>query len=116
VRIIIGAVEVNSAKESNSGDVRKAVRERSKGRCEERGDKGHPLELHRVTCWLRDSDGGRTTHLIFGDENEDDLLALCRDCHQLRHLGPKGEFYIDPEDCAMAHELKDALRDYVGGL
>ena len=42
---------------------------------------------------------------IFGRETPDDPLALCRQCHKAKHVGPNGAFYGDPEEA-------EAERDY----
>lgn len=75
-------------------EVRRKVLIRSKGCCEECS---HPakLELHHLT-YIRDFYDGPED--IFGYETEDDLVALCRDCHYQRHLDPCGDFVGDIDE------------------
>jgi hypothetical protein len=70
------------------------------------------FELHHRTYWI----GGRPPYKyaqpIFGRETEDDLQALCRDCHLGKHIaGPFGEFFADPEDA----DAEEAYWDQVWG-
>jgi 5-methylcytosine-specific restriction endonuclease McrA len=81
--------------------VREAVLNRADGACEDCGD-DRPLELHHRTYYYDARPD--VERLIFGLEQPDDLLALCRDCHLARHV-VNGEFYADPEEA-------DAERDY----
>jgi 5-methylcytosine-specific restriction endonuclease McrA len=72
-----------SARPEIPDDVRQAVRMRSRGRCEECGREGLPLEMHHMTYeneW----------------EKPEDLEHLCRDCHLSRHLDANGDFWADP--------------------
>jgi 5-methylcytosine-specific restriction endonuclease McrA len=78
--------------------VRAVVSRRAAGQCEECGE--HlPLEMHHLTYVRRGRDPSEDEP-IFGFETPDDLQALCRACHHARHIGPDGEFYRDPEECA----------------
>jgi 5-methylcytosine-specific restriction endonuclease McrA len=80
--------------------VRAAVLQRANHCCEECG--ACPVELHHLTYdyWpggvVRPDKGPLP---IFGLETPDDLIALCRDCHEDKHIGPDGQFYVDPEEC-----------------
>lgn len=81
---------------------RRAVRHRSRGACEDCGADDRPLELHHLR-YLTEGDPGRGgQESIFGQEQPEDLAALCRDCHHDRHLDPAGEFWSDPEEKATA--------------
>ena len=72
-------------------DVRAAVLRRAEGGCEDcRVD--YPLELHHLRYF---TDLGEP---IDGIEEEDDLAALCRECHHDRHIDPNGVFWRDPEE------------------
>jgi len=71
-----------------------AVLERAKGRCEDCGGV-HLLELHHVHY--------RTA----GEEEPDDLRALCRDCHYHKHMLLSGEFCADPEEVEHEREAYD---------
>lgn len=65
---------------------RRAVLARADGACEICGLHGLSLELH---------------HKHYNSEyheTPDDLLALCRDCHQAQHVDPNGDFWRDPEE------------------
>jgi 5-methylcytosine-specific restriction endonuclease McrA len=37
---------------------------------------------------------------VFGDERPNELQWLCWSCHQAKHRGPLGEFYLDPQEAA----------------
>lgn len=93
--------------------VRAEVLRRAKYCCEECGET--PVELHRVTYYSQ-----RPEHQykfpkhaveIFGFETADELLALCRECHRDKHIGPCDEFYADPEECAAEWEYFNHLMD-----
>lgn len=75
--------------------VRRAVLLRSKGLCENCGEKSH-LELHHTTYRTYDHEG--MDEPIFGKETPSDLEALCRLCHRGRHTAPDGSFWADPEE------------------
>ena len=47
-----------------------------------------PLELHHLNYYR------------VGQELDDDLLALCRECHESKHIDPYGTWHNDPEECA----------------
>jgi hypothetical protein len=69
------------------------------------------LELHHTTYtyWAgMEGDWGNAC-AIFGRETPDDLLALCRDCHKAKHIGPDGGFYGDPEECAAERDYYDHM-------
>jgi len=89
-------------------ETRKAVYARSNGCCEDCGCHGAKLELHH-RWYENEPEVVRTKHDMFpvsvlGVESPDDLLALCRECHQAKHVDPvTGEFYADPQ------ELEDEL-------
>lgn len=76
--------------------VRSAVLLRARHRCEECGDS--PVELHHLTYSARPARPDKD-YPIFGEETPDDLLALCRECHHAKHIGPAERFYADPEEC-----------------
>ena len=68
---------------------RRAVLERAHNECEDcYGDM--PLELHHLHYNTQ------------GEETPDDLVALCRSCHDDRHHDMFGEFWADP--VAMRHQ------------
>ena len=68
-------------------ETRLAVLERAKGVCEDCST-DHSLELHHLH------------YRTVGEEEPDDLLALCRDCHHQRHRLVCGDFCADPEEVA----------------
>jgi 5-methylcytosine-specific restriction endonuclease McrA len=80
-------------------EVRAAVLDRAHGGCENCGSRV-PLELHHLDYnlpgpydeWCPEGPP------IFGYETPDDLLALCRECHRDKHIGPFGNFYADPNE------------------
>lgn len=79
-------------------ETRSAVRERAGGCCEDCGC-ALPLELHHLRYWLPDEyEGGNVS--IRGREAPGDLLALCRDCHENRHVDGSGAWWNDPEEMA----------------
>jgi hypothetical protein len=65
-------------------------------RCED-CRKPRKLELHHLRYWI-DGPNGPRTQPIFGRETEGDLAALCRRCHEGRHLDPTGAYYADPDE------------------
>lgn len=66
-------------------ETRVAVLIRANGSCEDcLAD--YPLELHHLH------------YRTVGEEEPDDLLALCRDCHHQRHRLISGQFSTDPEE------------------
>jgi 5-methylcytosine-specific restriction endonuclease McrA len=67
------------------GETRRAVLARARGRCEDCG-RALPLELHH------------NHYRSVGEEEPDDLSALCRDCHKQRHIDPCGGWWNDPEE------------------
>jgi len=81
-------------------EVRRAVLARARKQFEGCEDCGlpAPLELHHLTYIAEgymvcgDIDGGGP---IFGQETEDDLAALCRECHHRRHIGLDDVFWPD---------------------
>lgn len=84
-------------------EVRKAVLARVRadpgtqfGVCECCWVKDH-LELHHRT-YSRIVMGEED--YIFGHETEEDLRALCRECHHAQHIDPFGGFWMDPEEMA----------------
>jgi hypothetical protein len=83
--------------------VRQAVPKRADGHCEFCAA-DEPLELHHRTY-------GNKADLIFGRETPQDLWALCRYCHQSRHAGPAGEYFLDPGECAVAWDRFGSSRD-----
>jgi 5-methylcytosine-specific restriction endonuclease McrA len=92
--------------------VRAAILRRANHCCEECG--AQPVELHHLTYdyWPHGvvrADWGAQP--IFGHETPDDLLALCRDCHNDKHIGPNGAFYVDPEECEEEWAHWDHLMD-----
>lgn len=92
---------MNDARIPIPAEVRRAVMVRCKGRCEECGES--PVELHHLTYYSQQPAHQykfpKHAEAIFGFERPDDLLALCRDCHKDKHIGPAGDFIADPEEC-----------------
>jgi 5-methylcytosine-specific restriction endonuclease McrA len=66
---------------------RKSVLERAKGRCEDCGVLCD-LELHHLH------------YDTVGQETPGDLAALCRECHEERHIDYNGDFWDDPKEMA----------------
>lgn len=60
------------------------VLRRANGHCEDCERKTGSLELHHLH------------YETVGEEEPDDLRALCRGCHLGRHLDMNGEFWADP--------------------
>jgi hypothetical protein len=87
-------------------DVRREVIKRAHGKCEECGRR-EPLELHHRTYTHPCFDWGDHSLPIFGLETTDNLVALCRECHRSRHVGPDDVFYADPEECAAEWDYYD---------
>lgn len=85
--------------------VKANVLRRARARCEDCG-KRNRLELHHKRYFV-DSLFGPVS--VFGRETEDDLVALCRDCHKARHVDRDGVFWRDPED----REHQESWRDEV---
>ena len=54
--------------------------------------------MHHLRYWSRPDGRSPSTRSIFGHETPDDLAALCRECHQRRHIDPAGEYWRDPEE------------------
>jgi 5-methylcytosine-specific restriction endonuclease McrA len=73
---------------------RRAVLQRARGGCENCGNR-QPLELHH------------RHYETEGAESPDDLEALCRACHRVRHVDPAGKFWVDPQEMAAAWALFD---------
>src|SRR5262245_48506742 len=75
---------------------RRAVLERCGGCCED-CDERCALEMHhlRYEVW-----NYKEPEIIFGRETPDDLAALCRYCHQQRHIDLNGDWWNDPEEMA----------------
>jgi 5-methylcytosine-specific restriction endonuclease McrA len=84
--------------------VREAVLTRADGHCERCNEKIR-LELHHLT-YYREGEGEEAYDRlpIFGYETPDDLLALCRTCHEGQHkeMITEKEYYWwnDPEERA----------------
>ena len=83
--------------------VRQEVMERAGWACEGCWASGR-LELHHLTYKSDLSDpealeANLAELVIFGSETADDLVALCRECHEARHRGPGGEYVADPQEC-----------------
>tara|TARA_R100000664_G_scaffold29627_1_gene41608 strand:+ start:600 stop:857 length:258 start_codon:yes stop_codon:yes gene_type:complete len=64
-------------------------------KCENCGTNNAKLELHHLT-YYRQLDGAPLP--IYGYETPNDLLALCRDCHNSKHCDENGDFWRDPEE------------------
>ena len=73
---------------------------RASGSCEHCGSTG-PLEVHLVRLFRPTEDG---PEMILGSETAEDLLALCRPCHEQAHRDPAGEYWEDPEEMAAEWE------------
>lgn len=73
--------------------IRSGVYLRCQGCCEKCGTRSR-LELHHLRYF---DDFGNP---IEGSETVGDLIALCRECHHAKHLGPAGDFIIDPVEAA----------------
>lgn len=73
---------------------------RNQGRCEDCECSGLNLEMHHLRYRIDDFRCGKRNFggLIFGHETENDLDALCRDCHLQRHLDINNDFWVDPEE------------------
>lgn len=80
-------------------NIRKTVMKRAAGRCEDCG-MCCSLELHHLRYRTEPDMFTIDGHDISGRETPDDLMALCRECHQSRHIDPAGEFWRDPEEMA----------------
>ncbi len=79
-------------------ETRRIVEERANGLCEDCGEE-RPLELHHLTYTVLSEsyqDRDFWGDSIVGIEEPKHLVALCRDCHHARHIGPDGRFYVDP--------------------
>lgn len=77
-------------------------------RCEDCGDRTR-LELHHEVYpwhkWMYKDPGW------WGDEEDDDCVMLCRDCHLQRHRDPNGDFWDDTVELeAYWQPYYDALR------
>ncbi len=79
-------------------DVRNKVLQRSKGCCEDCGLKTSTLELHHLTYQRNVRCKGDMGASIFGYEETNDLVALCRECHYNRHKLPCGDFEKDIDE------------------
>jgi 5-methylcytosine-specific restriction endonuclease McrA len=75
-------------------DVKQKVLLRCMNCCEDCGTKTR-LEMHHLTYIRNFYDYPDD---VFGYETEDDLAALCRDCHFQRHFNPRGDFVGDIDE------------------
>jgi 5-methylcytosine-specific restriction endonuclease McrA len=64
---------------------RKSVMARAWGKCERCGEKAD-LDLHHLH------------YRTVGEETTDDLMALCRPCHNEAHRDINGDFWRDPSE------------------
>lgn len=86
-------------------DTKRAVLERANGCCENCGDRfeiSRKFRFHHVTYtrliypWTSFEE----VVSVLGIEEPDELQWLCWDCHQKKHRGPGGEYYLDPEEAS----------------
>ena len=48
---------------------------------------------------------------VLGNERPEELQWLCWNCHQAKHRGPSGEFYLDPQEATAEWDYFNHLMD-----